>query len=175
MTALRAIADAIDAFNDRVGRTVAWLVLAVVGMLFVQVPLREIFHGGHNTANDVGQLIHATVFMVGAAYAMRHDAHVRVDIFHQRLSPRARAAVELVGTVFFLLPWLALLGWYSVPIVLNSVGELEQFAETYTPGYYLMKLLLFVFVALVSLQAIATTARALIVLAAPAGANRHSG
>jgi TRAP-type mannitol/chloroaromatic compound transport system permease small subunit len=175
MTALQTVADAIDAFNDRVGRTVAWLCLAVVGLLFLQIPLRELVGAGHNTANDIGQLIHATLFMVGAAYAMRHDGHVRVDIFHQRMSAKARAAVDLVGTLLFLLPWLTLLGWYSIPIVLNSVEELEQFAETYTPGYYLMKLLLFVFVALVGLQAVATIARALIVLASPPGENGRFG
>ena len=168
---LRRLADTIDAFSDRVGRSAAWLVLAVVGLLFAQVPLREIFHGGHNTANDIGQLVHAALFMIGGAYAMRHDGHVRVDIFHQRMGAKGRAAVELAGTILLLLPWLALLGWYAVPIVLNSLAEREAFAETYTPGYFLLKLLLFVFVALMALQALAGMARAVLTLLTPSDAS----
>jgi hypothetical protein len=62
------------------------------------------------------------------------------------------------------LPWLALVGWYSLPIVLNSLFEMEKFAETYTPGFFILKLQLLFFVALVGLQAIANMIRAALVL-----------
>jgi TRAP-type mannitol/chloroaromatic compound transport system permease small subunit len=168
IAALRRIADSLGAVSDVVGRYAAWLCLGVVFMLFLQVPLREIWHGGNNTANDIGQVIHASLFMIGISYAMRHDGHVRVDIFYSRLSVRARAAIDLGGTILLLLPWLALVAWYSIPIVVNSVAELEAFAETYTPGYFILKLQLFSFVVLVGLQAMSNIARAIAVLASPA-------
>jgi TRAP-type mannitol/chloroaromatic compound transport system permease small subunit len=169
---LARTADALSTPADHVGRWAAWLCLPLVVLLFLQLPLREIVHGGNNTDNDFGQVIFAAFIMLGIPFAMHHDAHVRVDIFHQRLTARRRAAIELAGTVLFLLPWLALVGWYSLPIVLNSLFEMEKFAETYTPGYFILKLQLFFFVALVGLQAIANMIRAALVLTRTPG-GRH--
>jgi TRAP-type mannitol/chloroaromatic compound transport system permease small subunit len=165
-------ADALSTLVDRVGCWAAWLCLPLIVLLFLQLPLREIVHAGNNTDNDFGQVIFAAFFMLGIPFAMRHDAHVRVDIFYRRLTTRQRAAIDLVGTVLFLLPWLALVGWYAMPIVLNSLFEMEKFAETYTRGYFVLKLQLFFFVALVGLQAIANIIRTALVLMRTAGDRR---
>jgi TRAP-type mannitol/chloroaromatic compound transport system permease small subunit len=157
-------ADALGHFVDHVGRWAAWLCLPLIALLFLQLPLREIVHGGNNTDNDFGQVVFAAFFMLGIPFAMRHDAHVRVDIFYARLTTRQRAAIDLVGTVLLLLPWLVLVGWYSLPIVLNSLFEMEKFAETYTRGYFILKLQLFLLVALVGLQAIANIIHAALTL-----------
>lgn len=157
-------ADALGNFVDYVGRWAAWLCLPLIVLLFLQLPLREIVHGGNNTDNDFGQVIFAAFFMLGIPFAMRHDAHVRVDIFYQRLTIRQRAAIDLIGTVLLLLPWLAIVGWYSLPIVRNSLFEMEKFAETYTRGYFILKLQLFFLVALVGLQAIANIIHAVLTL-----------
>ncbi len=110
--------------------------------------------------------------MLGIPFAMRFDGHVRVDIFYQHLTVRRRAAIDLVGTVLFLLPWLVLVGWYSLPIVLNSLFEMEKFAKTYIPGHFIIKLQLFFFIALVGLQAIANIICAVLVLTRSPG-DRH--
>ena len=94
-------ADALSKLVDHVGRWAAWLCLPVVVLLFLQLPLREIVHAGNNTDNDFGQMIFASFFMLGIPFAMRHDAHVRVDIFYQRLTARRRAAIDLAGTALF--------------------------------------------------------------------------
>lgn len=159
-TFLVRLADRIDALNDRVGRYASWLAIPVVGLLFLQVPLREIVKAGQETANDFGQLAHAALFMIGCAYAMRWDGHVRVDILYQRMGNRARAWVDLLGTSLFTLPFITIVGWYSVPIVAESWKDIEEFPVDYTPGYFLMKSLLLVFVGLIGLQAIANIARA---------------
>jgi TRAP-type mannitol/chloroaromatic compound transport system permease small subunit len=174
MRSLQRFATAIDALTEFIGDWAAWLCLGIVGLLFIQVPLREIVHSGHIVANDIGQVVHAAFFMIGIPFAMRHNAHVRVDIFYRRLSERTRAVLDLIGTVLFLLPWVVLLGWYSLPIVLNSVRELEEFPETYTPGYFILKLQLAIFVALVGLQALATIARSALALRATAAADRNA-
>jgi TRAP-type mannitol/chloroaromatic compound transport system permease small subunit len=166
MTGLRRLADNLSAIVDFVGRWASWLCLPVILLLFLQLPLRDIVHGGNNTDNDFGQIIFANFFMVGIPFAMRHDAHVRVDIFHRHFSARSRAIIELAGTALLTLPWLALLGWYALPIVLNSLRQTEKFAETFTPGYFILKLGLLFFVALVGFQAIANIIRAGLALAA---------
>ncbi len=151
--------EGIEGFVDRVGRIASWLVLGVVATLFLQIPMREFVRYGHREVNDIGQVIHATVFMIGVAYAMRWDAHVRADIFRQHMGPRLRASIELAGTLLFLAPWLVIVTRTSVPIVLRSWAEREQFADTFTPGYFLLKTQLLSFCLLVALQAIANALR----------------
>lgn len=158
------LVDGIDRFVDKVGRLASWLILGVVAMLFLQIPMREFVHYGHREVNDFGQILHATVFMIGVAYAMRWDGHVRVDIFRQRMGPRTRAAIELGGILLFLVPWLVIVTRSSIPIVLNAWAHYEEFAETYTPGYFLLKTQLLTFTALVVLQALANLLRNLMTL-----------
>jgi TRAP-type mannitol/chloroaromatic compound transport system permease small subunit len=173
MRSLRLLADSLGAVVDAIGRWASWLCLPLVLLLFLQLPLRDIVHAGNNTDNDFGQIIFANFFMVGIPFAMRHDAHVRVDILHQHFGARWRAIIELAGTALFTLPWLALLGWYALPIVLNSLAEREKFAETYTPGYFILKLGLFFFVVLVACQAIANMLRSALELAAAQAGDRR--
>jgi len=158
------LADRIDALVDGVGRSAAWLVLLVVFLLFWQIPMREFAHYGHREVNDMGQLVHATVFMIGVAYAMRWDEHVRVDILYHRMSARGRALVDLAGTVFLILPWLFIVTRDSIPVVFRSWANLEEFDDTYTPGYFIFKTQLLVFAVLVILQVVAKILRNLVVL-----------
>jgi TRAP-type mannitol/chloroaromatic compound transport system permease small subunit len=170
LDALEAFADAIETLIDRIGRTVAWLVLAVVFLLFVQNPLRQLIGRGQFFANDMGQLAHAAVFMIGIAYAWRWDRQVRVDLFYRRMSARKRALVNLFGTLFLLAPWLIVVAWDAIPTALQSMRIAEQFPESGSPGYFLFKSLLVAFVATMALQAIAVVARSIVVIRDPARA-----
>ena len=117
-------------FVDAVGRASAWLVLFVVAALFAQWPLREFVGAGHILANDFGQIAHATVFMIGVAYALRWDGHIRLDVFYHRMSPRARALVDLFGTVAFIVPWIGIVLLYSWATMVRSVAVFEKFSDT---------------------------------------------
>ncbi len=167
LDALERLADVLEAVVDRIGRVMAWLVLAVVFLLFVQNPLREYLGRGQFFANDMGQLSHAAVFMIGVAYAWRWDRQVRVDLFYRNMGARRKAVVNLLGTVFLLLPWLALVTWDAVPDVIDSVKHLEGFPETGSPGFFVMKSLLLAFAAMMSMQAISVIARSIAVIRDP--------
>jgi TRAP-type mannitol/chloroaromatic compound transport system permease small subunit len=169
---LERLAERLERAVDGIGRTAAWLVLAVVFLLFVQNPLREYLGRGQFVANDMGQLCHAAVFMIGVAYAWRWDRQVRVDLFYHRMAPRTRALVNLVGTAALLLPWLILVAWNSGPTVIQSVKLLERFPETGSPGFFVMKSVLLVFVATLGAQAIAVMARSIVVLLDPSRERR---
>lgn len=156
---LRWFAHAADAVVDAVGRIGAWLVLFVVAALFGQLPLREWVGAGHILANDYGQIAHATVFMLGVAYAMRWDGHVRLDVLYHRMSRRAQLLVDLAGTIFFVVPWIGIVLWFSWATTVRSVAVFEKFPETWSPGYWLFKVLLLVFGLLVFLQALGHIAR----------------
>lgn len=167
LDALDRLASAIEAVVDLVGRVAAWLVLAVVFLLFVQNPLREYLGRGQFVANDMGQLSHAVVFMIGAAYAWRWDRQVRVDLFYRGMGPRAKAIVNLLGTVFLLLPWLAIVTWEAVPDAIDSARLLERFPESGSPGFFVMKMVVVAFAAMMSLQGVAVIARSIVVLRDP--------
>jgi TRAP-type mannitol/chloroaromatic compound transport system permease small subunit len=170
LDALDRLANAIEAIVDRIGRVMAWVVLAVVFLLFVQNPLREYVGRGQFFANDMGQLSYAAVFMIGCAYAWRWDRQVRMDLFYRNMGARAKAVVNLLGTVFLLLPWLTLVAEDAVPTVIESVKHLEGFPETGSPGFFVMKSLLLVFAATLGLQAAAVIARSIAVIFDPSRA-----
>lgn len=161
---LRWFARIADTIVDTTGRTAAWLVLFVILALFGQWPLRELVGGGHILANDFGQLAHAAVFSIGVAYALRWDGHVRLDLIYQRLSARGRAWVDLVGTLVIVMPWAGMVLWFSWKTMLRSVAGFEQFPETWSPGYWMFKVLLVVFAMLLLLQAAGHIARDIVLL-----------
>jgi TRAP-type mannitol/chloroaromatic compound transport system permease small subunit len=170
LRSLRCFARTADAIVDAIGRTAAWLVLFVILALFGQWPLRELVGGGHILANDFGQIAHAAVFSIGIAYALRWDGHVRLDLIYQRMSMRGRAWVDLVGTLGIVIPWAGIVLWFSWQTMLRSVAGFEQFPETWSPGYWLFKVLLIVFATLLLLQAAGHIARDIAQLLDPAGA-----
>jgi TRAP-type mannitol/chloroaromatic compound transport system permease small subunit len=148
----------------RVSEALAWLVLAVVLALFGQLPLRDIIGKGYIQLNDYGQLLHATVFLVGIAYALCTDRHVRLDAFRTRFAPRARALIEVVGHPLFVWPWIALLAYYGADHVVRSIRTGETFPETGTVGYPLMRIafaLFLVLLAAASLSRVLLAAREL--------------
>lgn len=105
---------ALDRFSDAVGRFTSWLTLQMVLVTFVVVVMRYVFDAGLIWMQESVTWMHACVFMLGAAYALRHEEHVRVDIFYRGMSDRRRAFVDAVGVAVFLLPFcvfLALKAW----------------------------------------------------------------
>ena len=172
MSRLARFAAAVDRITDLIGRLVSWLTIPVIGALFIAVPLRYILHYGTTYLDDWPQMGHSALFLVGAAYALRTNDHVRVDIFYKSMSRRRQALVDLFGTALFLLPWLAAIGWYVWPVVRSSWREQEAFPETMTPGYFVSKSLVLVFVALVGMQGTANAVRAALALVAPKESDR---
>lgn len=160
MEALKGFVRAIDALNDWVGRTVAWLTLGCVLTCFAVVVLRYAFNMGFPWLQELFVWQHAAVFMAGAGYTMLHGGHVNVDVVYGRLSGRRKAWVDIVGTLVFLFPWLAVLAVTSGPFVVASwsVGERSSSADG-MPAVYLLKTLLWVFCALLFLQGLALIAR----------------
>jgi TRAP-type mannitol/chloroaromatic compound transport system permease small subunit len=136
----------------------------IIGLLFGQLPLREVLGGGHILANDFGQVVHATVFMIGISYALRWDRHVRMDVFYRHFSARTKAWVNLGGALLLILPWCAAMIGFGWSIMWRSVAVLERFPDTFSPGYFVFKLALIIAICLVSLQAIALAVRSLATL-----------
>lgn len=87
-----------------------------------------------------------------------------MDLFYRSMGPRTKAIVNLRGTVFLLLPWLALVTRDAVPTVIESMQLVERFPETASPGFFVFKSLLLAFAATMSLQAAAVIAQSIVVV-----------
>lgn len=165
MPALAAFIRSVDWLNERIGRLISWLTLATVVICATVVFLRYAFSIGFVWMQELYVWTYAIVFMAGAGYALLHGGHVRVDIFYAQASARRKAWIDLVCTLVFLLPWLALIAWTAWPYILSSWRIAEPSAQTDgMPALYLLKTVLLVFCALLSLQGLAMVARNILIL-----------
>ena len=125
MTLLLKLANLIDALNKRIGQLMFLLVLLMILIGVYNATVRYL--GGYFSSNlssnaylELQWYLFGAIFMLGAAYALGKNAHVRVDVLYSRLSLKGRAWVDLVGTVVFLMPFCALVFWISLPWVMSS-------------------------------------------------------
>lgn len=165
---------ALDALAEHSGRLVAWLAYGMLILTVLTVVLRYGLNLSVTALGEGASYLFAMLFMLGAAYTLKHDDHVRVDVFYRRLSPRGQAWVNLLGTLFFLWPVMGLILWLSTDYVLASWALLEGSREPGgLPFVYLLKSLLWVMPALLILQGLAEVLRAIAILrgATPASAD----
>lgn len=170
-----AVEQGIDRFINYCGHAVSWLTLFMVLITFLVVVLRYVFDIGWIALQESITFLHASVFLVGAAYALQQDEHVRVDIFYNRCSDTARAWINLCGNLFMLLPFMLFLSWMSWDYIIDSWSVFEGSREAGgLPGVFLLKSLILVMTALLSLQAIAHVIRDFITLTQPGSAQSSS-
>ncbi|MFN2327503.1 MAG: TRAP transporter small permease subunit [Chromatocurvus sp.] len=120
MSASGRLVSAIDTFTEWTGKIIAWLAAAMAILTTVVVVMRYGFNTGSIAGQEAVTYMHATLFMLGAAYALKTDAHVRVDIFYRRFSPSAQAWVNALGGIIFLLPLCVLIMMISSEYVLQA-------------------------------------------------------
>jgi TRAP-type mannitol/chloroaromatic compound transport system permease small subunit len=115
----------LDRISSITGKLTAWLTLFMVIVTFIVVIMRYVFDAGLIWVQESVVWMHAVVFMLGAAYTLHAEEHVRVDIFYRTMSERRRAWVDLVGVIVFLMPLCVFLAWASFDFVTQSwrIGE----------------------------------------------------
>ena len=121
------LSRAIDPWLVRVGHWSSWLWLALVAIIVVNVILRYAFGEGRIEFEEIQWHIYATGFLLGLGYALQADAHIRVDVLHERFSPTLKAWIELYGLLLLALPFLTVVLVYSLPFVRASfeLGEVS--------------------------------------------------
>jgi TRAP-type mannitol/chloroaromatic compound transport system permease small subunit len=155
-----AVVVAIDQLNEWIGRWIAWLTLSMVLVTVVVVVLRYGFNIGFIWMQESVRFMYAAVFLLGAGYTLRHDAHVRVDMLYERMGPRRKAWVDLLGTVLFLFPVCFSVIYFSWDYVLNSWADFEgSIEERGLHAVYLLKTCIWLFAGLLILQGTATVIR----------------
>jgi TRAP-type mannitol/chloroaromatic compound transport system permease small subunit len=165
MPVLHACVHHIDAFTDRCGRLLTWLILFMAILTTCIVILRYGFRIGSIPTQEAVTYLHGCVFMLGAAYALKTGAHVRVDIFYRKFSPRARAWTNSLGGIVFLLPLCAFILMSSWDYVSESWGMRETSAEPGgIPAVFLLKSLIPLMAINLALQGVAEILRSALVL-----------
>lgn len=154
----------VDALNERIGRAVSWLVLVMVliGAYNALARFAGRWIGVNLSSNaylEAQWYLFSLVFLLGAAYTLKRDDHVRVDVLFARLSKRSRLWIDLIGTIVLLVPFATFCIWASLPTVLNSLSILEASADPGGLPRYPIKLMILVAFGLLLLQGLAEIVR----------------
>jgi len=157
------LASLLDALAERIGRLVSWLTLGMVLATVTVVVMRYAAGMGLIWMQESINWMHSLVFMLGAAYTLKTDEHVRVDVFYRGMSERRKAAIDLAGTILFLLPLCAFLLVESWQYVATSWRIAERSREAGgLPMIYLLKTVIPVMAVLLALQGVSMALRAIL-------------
>ena len=161
---METIVRLIDTVVGLLGKVVAWLLFGVV-LVTTVVVIMQLF--GHNSIamQESVTYMHAAVFMIGAAYTLQIDGHVRVDVFYRNFSPRKKAVVNMIGAFLFLFPVAGIILYYSWSDVMRSWAVMETSNQPGgLPYIYILKSLMPTFAVLLILQGMAEVLRNILIL-----------
>lgn len=155
----------LDTLTELLGKAVSWLTGIMVIATCIVVILRRVFDTGSIGLQESVTYMHAVVFLLGAAYALKHGAQVRVDILYRQFSVRSKAWVDSLGAIILLLPVSIFIGVISWDFVVSSWNIREGSTDSGGIGMvYLLKGLIPFAAVTLSLQAVAELLRNLLIL-----------
>ena len=142
-----------DSLFERLGNVLNILMIALVCVVIVVVIGRYFFEIGSVALQELTTYLHAIIFMLGISYTLKHDGHVRVDIFYRDFSGRSQALINVIGGIVFILPISVFVGWSSWEYVLASWSIMETSTENNgLPFIYLLKTVMLIMPSLLMIQ-----------------------
>ena len=163
--AVQSSVAALDHFTESIGRAISWLSFFLVIVVFLVVILRYLLNIGSIAMQESAMYLHGIIFLGASAYTLKHDGHVRVDVFYRKMSDKQKALVNSIGTLFLLIPVCLFMGFMSREYISDSWRVLETSRDPGgIPFVYLLKSLILVMVVTLLLQGIAELLRSLVVL-----------
>lgn len=162
---LHSLSRRIDALTEWMGRMFAWLSLAMVVLMFINVLERYVLNTSAIWQQELVRFFHSALFLGAAGYTLLSDKHVRVDIFYHNFSARKKAWVDLIGTCVFMLPVCIGLVALSYHFVVDSWAIHEGSSEyNGMPGIFVLKSFIWLFAGTLLFQSISTCCKAIITL-----------
>ena len=127
MAGLLALSRLIDALNEFIGKWVGWLILAAILVSAVNAIIRKAFNMSSNAWLELQWYLFGAAFLLAAAYTLKQNEHIRIDIVYGAFSRRVQHWIDLLGHLFFLMPFVLLMVYYFVPYVSLSfrTGEMS--------------------------------------------------
>jgi len=154
VTLLLKLSRLIDWINERVGKAAFWLVLVMTLISAGNASYRFVFHDSSNGLLEIQWYLFAAVFLLCSPYTLQKNEHVRIDVLSGKLSPRGLAVIDIIGTIFFLLPMVVAVLWLSLPLVAESYKINEHSANAGGLIRWPVKILLPIGFTLLALQGI---------------------
>jgi TRAP-type mannitol/chloroaromatic compound transport system permease small subunit len=125
VSALLSLSRLIDRLNERIGQAFYWLVLVTVLISAANAVVRKVFNYSSNGLLEIQWYLFSAIFLLLAGYTLLRNEHVRIDVISSRLSKRAQTWIDILGTLFFLLPMAILLMWLSWPVFVDAYQRNE--------------------------------------------------
>ena len=154
MTLLLKLSQLIDWLTERVGKGAFWLILLMTVISSGNAVVRFIFNYSSNGLLEIQWYLFAAVFLLCAPYTLQKNEHVRIDVLSGKLSPRGLAVIDIIGTLFFLLPMVVLVLWLSMPLIAESYKINEMSANAGGLIRWPVKILLPIGFTLLALQGV---------------------
>lgn len=121
--------NTIERFTDKVGNVISWLSLFIVILIGIDVTLRYVFNWNSSANQELEWHLFAVLFLLGMGFTLKHDKHVRVDVFYANFSKKNKALVNLIGTIIFLIPFCTVIIITSIPFALDAYNINESSPE----------------------------------------------
>lgn len=125
MSFLLTLSRWIDAINEKIGLAVGWALMAAVLICSGNAVIRYAFNRSSNAWLEIQWYLFALMFLLAAAYTLKRNEHVRIDVIVGRLSKRKQAWIDILGFLLFLMPMTLLILWYSIPYAAISIESQE--------------------------------------------------
>ncbi|HLO64859.1 MAG TPA: TRAP transporter small permease subunit [Azonexus sp.] len=154
MTLLLKLSQLIDRLNGYVAKGAFWLVLVMTIISSANAVVRFLFDYSSNGLLEIQWYLFAAVFLLCSPYTLQKNEHVRIDVLSGKLSPRGHAVIDIIGSLFFLLPMVVLILWLSLPLIAESIKINEMSANAGGLIRWPVKILLPIGFTLLALQGI---------------------
>ena len=129
MHRLLALTNVIDRATEWLGQWLKWLVLFSSVISAFNALMRYTIHYSSNAWLEIQWYMFGAMFLLAAGYALKHEEHVRVDVFFSRMTPKQQAWLDVFGGIFFLMPMALIIAWMSIPMVRNSIHINEMSSD----------------------------------------------
>jgi TRAP-type mannitol/chloroaromatic compound transport system permease small subunit len=123
---LLALSRAIDAFNSLIGRWLSWLILVAVIVSASNAIIRKAFDVSSNSFLELQWVLFSIVFLLCSPWTLLNNEHIRIDIINHSLPLKLRGWIDMIGHLFFLMPFAIVMLWWSIPFFINSWNQNEQ-------------------------------------------------
>ncbi|TSA06598.1 MAG: TRAP transporter small permease subunit [Comamonadaceae bacterium] len=125
MHALLKVSKAVDWLNTQIGKNVIWLILASTVISAVNATVRKAFNVSSNAYLEVQWYLFAAAFLLASAYTLLNGEHVKIDVIYSRWSKRTQIWIDVLGFIFFLLPFCTAVLWFGIPFFLQGYRSNE--------------------------------------------------
>ena len=130
MYTLLRLSRLVDTLNERIGKFSSWFILLAVVICTANALIRYAFHMSSNAWLEIQWYLNSAMFLLVASYALKLNAHVRIDVIAGKLSERAQAWIDVFGGLVMLLPAVLIIAWYSWPSLVNSFQIQEMSSDS---------------------------------------------